>query len=231
MSVCERESMSAAVIPDRTKIRSNVGRVAHNTKQVMKRYYISWLYRARHEYNHDDEIGQGDAWQLEVYLHALGLMKKHKMTSVVDIGCGSAYKLLTYLKEYDTIGIEVAKTYEWLKAEYSQRKWLISDFHKTVNISADVAICADVIEHVTDPDELIEFIKGISFKYLILSTPDRHLLHRPWRRGFWGPPKNPTHQREWSFDEFERYVSMNFTVVDHRVTNLRQGTQMIICRP
>jgi len=58
---------------------------------------IKRLYRARHKYDYCDQIGREDAWQVEVYLHALGLMKKNNFTSVIDIGCGSAYKLLTYL--------------------------------------------------------------------------------------------------------------------------------------
>ncbi len=194
------------------------------------RYCIRKLYHARHKYDYCDQIGREDAWQVEVYLHALGLMKKNDFTSVVDIGCGSAYKLLTYLGEYETIGIEVPHTCEWLRNKYPDRKWLVTDFTMKERISSDVIICADVVEHLVDPDMLMTFIKGISFKYLVMSTPDRHLLCRPWNRGYWGPPKNKSHQREWSYKEFHKYVSMFFDIIDHRVTNLGQSTQMVICK-
>ena len=195
-----------------------------------KTYCIHRLYQARYEYHHCDQIGREDKWQLEVYLHTLGLMKKDNLNSVVDIGCGSAYKLLTYLGDYDTICVEVPQTCEWLKEKYPRRKWLISDFEMKQKISGDVVICADAIEHLVEPDTLMTFIKGISFKYLVMSTPDRHLLYRPWDRGYWGPPKNKSHQREWSYKEFHKYVSIFFDVIDHRVTNLAQSTQMVICR-
>ena len=61
-----------------------------------KRYAIKRIYRARSAYHHFDDSGREDEWQLEVYLHALGLMKKHNLKSVIDVGCGSAYKLITY---------------------------------------------------------------------------------------------------------------------------------------
>jgi 2-polyprenyl-3-methyl-5-hydroxy-6-metoxy-1,4-benzoquinol methylase len=125
-----------------------------------------------------------DQWQLEVYLHALGLMKKHNLESVVDIGCGSAYKLITDLGDYKTIGLELPENVRLLQKQYPARKWQVSDFSTRHDISADVVICSDIIEHLVDPDELIEFIKGIPFKYLILSTPNRELLYRPWKRGF-----------------------------------------------
>ena len=48
------------------------------------------------------------------------------------------------------------------------------------------------------------------------------------RHGFWGPPINPAHLREWTFKEFRQYVSQHFDIVDHRITNAAQWTQMII---
>lgn len=168
---------------------------------------------------------------MEVYLHALELMKKHKMTSVIDIGCGSAYKLLTYLGDYETIGIELPQTYDWLTEHYPDKKWLLSDFKIGSELSADLVICADVIEHLTDPDELVVFIDDIHFKILVMSTPSRNLLYCPWQRGFWGPPRNPSHLREWSFNEFHKYVSTHFDVIEHTITNSSQATQMVVCKP
>jgi hypothetical protein len=74
---------------------------------MQERYCIKRLYRARRHYHHHDDSSLEDQWQLEVYLCALGLMKKHGLRSVIDIGCGSAYKLVTYLGDYDTVGLEL----------------------------------------------------------------------------------------------------------------------------
>jgi hypothetical protein len=195
-----------------------------------ERYCIKRLYRTRGKYHHFDDTTQKDEWQLEVYLQALGLMKKYGMNSIIDIGCGSAYKLITYLGDYETIGIELLQTCEWLTEKYPDKNWLVSDFTIGKKLSADLIICADVIEHLVDPDELINFINDISFKYLIISTPSRNLLSRPWQKGFWGPPPNPVHIREWSFNEFHKYISIRFDIIDHRITNLAQATQMVICK-
>ena len=177
------------------------------------------------------ESGSGEVFDVERIRRLVELMKEHDLSSIVDIGCGSAYKLLKYLGDYDTIGIEMPQTYEWLYENFPDRKWLVSDFAMQEKLSSDLIICADVIEHLVDPDELIDFIKGISFRYLILSTPDRNLVYHPSERGFLGPPRNPSHQREWTFDEFHEYISMHFDIIEHEVTNAAQWTQMIVCVP
>jgi len=198
---------------------------------VTRQFCIKGLYRARTQYCHYDDSEFEDQWQLEVYLHALGLMKKHNLKSVADIGCGSAFKLIVYLGEYETVGLELPANVEILKKKYPERQWKICDFSSKPDLSADVVICSDVIEHLVDPDELLAYIKGIRYKYLVLSTPDRGLIYRPWHKGYYGPPANKAHIREWNYKEFGEYIAQHFKVVDHRVTNLGQGTQMMICEP
>ena len=198
---------------------------------MMKRYCIKRFYRARRNNLHHDDRPFEDQWQLEIYLHALGWMKKHKLKSVVDIGCGSGYKLITYLGEYETLGIELPINVDWLREKYPQRKWKKSCFSERSNINTDIIICADVIEHLVDPDELLYYIKSISYQYLIISTPDRSLYRRPRLNDFFGPPRHMAHVREWNFKEFENYIAIHFYVIDHRVTNLKDRTQMIICKP
>jgi len=197
---------------------------------MSKSYSIKRLYRARSKYHHFDDSALEDQWQLEVYLHALGLMKKHQLQSVVDIGCGSGYKLVTYLGEYDTLGLELPENVELLHKKYPDRKWELSDFGVDPKINTDLLVCSDVIEHIVDPDDLLDYIKRMEFQYLILSTPERNLLYKPWSRSNWGPPSNKAHIREWNFKELGDYISQHFNVIDHRVTNMHQATQMIICQ-
>jgi len=193
-------------------------------------YCIKNNYQSRSKYDHHDDRCLKDGWQLEVYLRALGLMKKYNFTSVADIGCGSGYKLMTYFKEYKTIGLELLEPLQHLKSKYPGRTWLESNFDINYNINVDVLICSDVIEHVVDPDTLIDYINKISFKYLILSTPDRDLVYgREASKYKTGPPRNVTHQREWSFEEFNKYISQYFKILDHYIINYRQATQSIIC--
>lgn len=194
-----------------------------------ERYCIRRLYRSRNAYVHYDDFSFEDDWQLEVYLHALGLLIKHKLNSIIDVGCGSGRKLMTYFKNFDTLGIELPVNVARLQQLHPDNKWVT--FTPDQRFSAGCVICADVIEHVVDPNQLVAVLKAIEFKFLVVSTPARDLLHKKWwRREFWGPPTNETHQREWTVKEFGRYMATHFAVVDHRVTNLREATQMVICK-
>lgn len=194
---------------------------------IVKHYDIDTRYKSRNEYIHYDDRKATDECQLEVYLHALGLMTKHKFKKVADFGCGSAYKLMTYMSQYETVGYELDINLPFLKEKYPEREWRVSKFDNTPQIETDVLICADVIEHLVDPDELISFFKAQSFKFLLVSTPARELVYRQDSPGFMGPPANTAHQREWTFKEFRRYIERSFRVLDHRVTNLGQATQLV----
>jgi hypothetical protein len=195
-----------------------------------KTYSIDPRYAARIEYHHYDDQGAEDEWQLEVYLHALGLMVKNNWQSVADFGCGSGFKLMTYLNSYQTIGYELPVNVEKLKQKYPDRIWLTSDFNRENDINTDVLICSDVIEHLVDPDQLICYLKRQNFKVLLISTPARELVYAPDDPAIFGPPRNLAHQREWTFEEFNHYISIHFDVIDHRITNMHQATQLIACR-
>jgi hypothetical protein len=195
-----------------------------------KTYQMQDSYVARCEYHHYDDSTCEDEWQLEVYLHALGLMTINNFSKVADFGCGSGYKLMKYLANYHPIGYELPANVEILRTKYPQADWRVSDFSLVDDINVEVLICSDVIEHLIDPDMLIEYFLRQSFKYLIISTPDRDLCYDEDDPCRMGPPRNVAHQREWNFAEFARYISQSFDVIDHRVTNLQQATQMLICR-
>jgi hypothetical protein len=195
-------------------------------EKLRENFYIKPGYQSRKEYVHFDDLGQEDGWQLEVYLRAYGMMKKNQWTCVADVGCGSAYKLLTYLGDFETIGYELPVNVEELKSRYPDRRWEISDFDGGHAISADLIICSDVIEHLVNPDTLLSYLQKQEFKILILSTPERDLV---LGANSMGPPENSSHQREWNSNELIRYISDYFTIQEHAVVNQIQGTQIVIC--
>ena len=196
----------------------------------MDHYCIKDGYTARTSYTHYDDLALNDEYQLEVYLHALGLMKKYQLNSVLDIGCGSGYKLVTYLGEYDTTGIELPVNVDFLKQKYPARHWITKDFSEAMDRPYDVIICSDVVEHLPDPDVLLEFISKMQFNFLVMSTPERDLLYFGGKPGGEGPPANPAHVREWNNVEFNDYLSRKFQVIDLRICNLAQCTQLAIAR-
>ncbi|TNI51818.1 methyltransferase domain-containing protein [Aeromonas veronii] len=194
-------------------------------------YGIDPRYAVRNKYHHYDDMKYEDEWQLEVYLHALGLMVKNNFKSVADIGCGSGFKLITYLSDYHTIGYELDMNVSRLKSIYPTKDWRVSNFENNRSeIDVDVIICSDVVEHLVDPDLLMEYLSRQNFKYLLISTPDRNLVYGDEDPAFFGPPRNYAHQREWSYSEFNSYVSRFFKIIDHRIVNYYQATQLIICK-
>jgi SAM-dependent methyltransferase len=195
------------------------------------RYGIKPGYRHRRRARFRDPTAQTatDEWQREVYVAAADLMRSEGLRTVYDVGCGSGYKLVQYLGEYETIGFDVESTVALLKKRYPDRTWHSVGFDHRSFAPADVVVCADVIEHVTDPDALVDFLHHVTGRYLVLSTPDRDLIYPKEQHRHFGPPKNISHVREWSFAELAAYIGRKFEIIQHRVTNTAQGTQMVIC--
>ncbi|MBF4798270.1 MULTISPECIES: class I SAM-dependent methyltransferase [Aeromonas] len=193
------------------------------------RFGIPYKYLSPNKYYHYNDLEETDTWQLEVYLFALGLMVKNDFSSIADIGCGSAYKLMTYFKSYNTLGIELPENVAVLRNKYPNRTWLETDFIPRNQFSCDIIVFSDVIEHLPNPDDAIEYIKQQNFKYLVLSTPAKDFLYKNNDPFFYGPPKNPAHQREWTMNEFSNYIGNHFNIIDHRLSSYNQSTQMLIC--
>jgi len=184
----------------------------------MKNFCLPENYRINPNPHHYSDFYETDTYQREVYTYARSIMKSHRFKDVVDVGCGSAYKLLKYLDEFNTIGIETEPCISFLRHTYPQHKWLDSGepeksfkFHE---LTTDLVICSDVIEHILDPDQLVKFLLSINAKYYIISTPcrDKFVEMNKWDPN--GPPANWSHVREWNMDEFKRYISQYFTLID-----------------
>lgn len=205
------------------------------TKEILgaeSQYCIRGAYKHRAEYCYFDDTELTDEWQREVYQRTAKLMKDERLSSICDVGCGSGYKFVNYLGEYDTLGLDVPETVGFLKEKYPARKWDVSDLDDTSGAAkVDVVISADVVEHVLNPDQLLRFIASKARKWVILSTPDRDLVYDKYSPCRLGPPRNPSHMREWSFNEFRNFVSRYFGVVEHVISNRGQATQMIVGRP
>lgn len=125
---------------------------------VKKDYCIREGYIHRDSYTHYSDIGYEDQYQDEVYQTAFRIMKENNLSSVYDVGCGAAFKLRKYFKDYNFTGAEIEPTLSWLKKTFPQDQWEASDFTKYVE--TDLFICSDVIEHLVDPDHLQDLKAG-----------------------------------------------------------------------
>jgi 2-polyprenyl-3-methyl-5-hydroxy-6-metoxy-1,4-benzoquinol methylase len=189
-------------------------------------FYIKAGYHHAHKAEEFDDTGNTEEWQREVYELAASLIKQSLGATVIDVGCGSAWKLIHLMGQFNTTGIETNPTYTWLKNKYPERNWLLFDETDSHTLQADLIICADVIEHLEDPDTLLDFLENIRFKQLVISTPERDAVAGSMD---YGPPENTAHYREWNAIEFKLYVGERFKIKEQVIFKYKSVTQALIC--
>ena len=194
-------------------------------------YFIHDDYQIRTDPQAYDDRHCKDEWQREVYEYAQKVFYDHDYFNVVDVGCGSGYKLLKYFRPFKTIGVEIEPCLTYLRQTFPDRTWLDAGYLRNVFylrnvvesfVDPDMVVCADVIEHLVEPDGFMESLAKIDPHVLVLATPDRDTLNN-----LCGPPRNLSHVREWNKEEFAAYVSEFFKIEDHFV----DGSQIVLCVP
>lgn len=196
-------------------------------------YFIDTNYIARSEYVVCEQMHHTDQFQDEVYFAAKSISEKLNYNSILDIGCGSAFKLIKYFGDKKITGLELEPNLTFIKSQYPDKDFRLSDFNAEFNESFDLIICSDVVEHLLDPDELLNFISKIDFKHLVISTPERSIIQKLQKSFGWvveenGPPHNKMHVREWSAQEFRNYISEYFNIDFHFLTQNQAECQVIV---
>jgi 2-polyprenyl-3-methyl-5-hydroxy-6-metoxy-1,4-benzoquinol methylase len=193
------------------------------SKQVQ--YGIKQGYRHRLDNAFYDDTPNKDEFQRQVYETAAALAKEIGASQVADVGCGSGFKLIKNFPDTPTIGFDLEPTVSFLRGSYPERRWEICNFNDNVK-PVDLVICSDVIEHIPDPDSLMNFLAKMVRKRLVLSTPERRMVYG-WSHS--GPPANPAHCREWTTKELRSYASRWFVVERTEISSREQATQVLIC--
>jgi len=197
----------------------------------MGNYFIKDSYKVNELNITNDKVSDTNYWneqrnlaaevyQFPVYQFLSDYIKRKNINRVMDIGCGVGRKLVHVNQEnpkVEIIGIDQEDPIEYCKKSYSFGKWYVDDFENAQSsdeLKSKLIISSDVIEHLINPNLLLDYIKtkldedGI----VILSTPERDSL-----RGVncnYSPNKH--HIREWNYKELEKYLkSENFEIIDH----------------
>lgn len=178
-------------------------------------YCIKDGYKHRTSEKFFNDTKNTDKFQKEIYKYARQLLDDMNLSSVLDVGCGSGYKLINNFD--NTVGADLESTVNFLKDKYPNREWMVSDFEDLNHgLEFDMILCVDVIEHVLCPDKLLTYLNSFNFVTGIISTPERDIIRGPLDMG---PPYNTHHIREWNSEEFKKYVGMFFKIVDHKILN------------
>lgn len=191
--------------------------------KLSSNYFIKDGYQPNTRVEYFDDTPFKDEWQDEVYSAARVLADEHGCKTVIDYGCGSAFKLLKHFSDFRTLGIDLLRTVRWLEEKYPARQW--TELQQP--LPCDLLIAADVIEHLPDPDCLLDFISACRPKIAVISTPNRDLSTDPRCQS---GPTGPHHAREWNFEEFALYIGSRFPIHQHYISNLKQATQVVVLK-
>lgn len=161
-------------------------------------------------------------YQYDVYTYALRFIQSKKIQSMIDVGCGPGKKLQMIhqaVPELEIGGVDQAEAITYCKKTYDFGQWQVEDFEKPQTWSdnkTDLVICADVIEHLVNPDLVLDNIKNKLNPdgYLIISTPERDKIVGKKVN----IPSNVDHIREWNQTEFAAYLeSRGFEILEHKL--------------
>jgi 2-polyprenyl-3-methyl-5-hydroxy-6-metoxy-1,4-benzoquinol methylase len=192
----------------------------------MKTYHIrpGYLHKegaasALHEgYWNSSRIYASKFHQYQVYRYAMRAVRRLGSQSLLDIGCGPGTKLAMLHQSFPSLsiaGVDLPEAISYCRRTHDFGSWEIEDLNAlhTVGGQADLIICSDVIEHVTDPDLLLSYLKKRTAPggRIILSTPDRDMLNGV--RSLAAP--NPHHIREWTRSELSSYLTASGFIIDH----------------
>lgn len=174
-------------------------------------------------------------YQVSVYTIAAKIARENQPKAILDIGCGLGLKLAKYILPLsdNVSAIDTEETIKLSKEQNADIKWFSDDIerpHTDLGQTFDLIICADVIEHLENPDTLIDYMKlwASSNATIIISTPERDLRRGPED---FGPPKNESHVREWNQYEFAEYLtSLGLEVFSHDIVALRGMTDTMTCQ-
>ena len=175
-------------------------------------YCLPSGYRARIEPSYFADTGFEEVGQPDVYPEAASLARRLGTRKIIDVGCGTADKLVALHPEFEIVGIDYGPNIEVCRRRYGFGSWVEVDLDHGESLGVRdfegaLLVCADVIEHLVHPERLVGMLSkalASGADALVLSTPDRELTRGP---GDLGPPRNPCHVREWTGAELERFFS------------------------
>jgi 2-polyprenyl-3-methyl-5-hydroxy-6-metoxy-1,4-benzoquinol methylase len=174
-------------------------------------------YQVRETPEYFDDTSQRDSvvvHQPEVYFLAEYLLDVDQRDILIDIGCGSGRKISTDRK-FTIIGVDCcanlrtfAKRHRDALCVEANLEQSDFEFAELIDWNRAVVVCANVIEHLRNPINLLNKLAGYAKAgaTVLVSTPDRSRLYE---LGNIGPPENLTRAQEWSAEEFVALLARN----------------------
>lgn len=203
-----------------------------NTNTSSERYFLPWDYSPNpvattRDSEREDVYWNHNRWrnalyyQYPVYKYCADLIKKTGANRIIDVGCGVGRKLERLHRrfpELEIVGIDQEDPIQTCRKHYSFGRWIVDDLEnpgpEVAGLRADLVVCSDVIEHMLDPDVLLDYLRARCKPggRMVISTPDRERLHGPGKLA----AGQRDHVREWSAMELAAYMdSRKFRTIEH----------------
>ncbi len=200
------------------------------------RYFIKAGYRpnaaaatydapADAAYWNEARIAAAADYQYDAYRLAAGIVSLHSLGALLDVGCGPPRKLAELMPSGLRIHlIDQPSTRPIATRLLPEATFTDADLE---NITLDLGesfgliVCADVIEHLLDPDPCLAFMRRhlTPGGLLLLTTPERDVLRGPTCDHC----PHPMHVREWNRSEFRAFLeSRGLKVVEQRLLPQRR---------
>lgn len=139
-------------------------------------------------------------------------IKDLDIESVLDVGCGEGFTLnklqeegigkkwegIDFSEEAIKIGKKLYPSLDLHKGDISNLEYKNSSF--------DLVCCAEVLEHLKEPEDGLKELLRVSKKYLILSVPNEPMFYL-FNYTQWG--KDIGHINKWTSRRFKKFVQKN----------------------
>jgi SAM-dependent methyltransferase len=179
---------------------------------VTEPYFLPVGYESRlePEYFVDEDLNA--VWEPDLYPEAATVARRLGARRIVDVGCGTASKLVALHPEFEVVGIDFGSNIAACRERYAFGTWIEQDLDSSDDLGYDdvagaVLVCGDVIEHLLHPERMLRMVRGALDRGAVaffLSTPERELTNEGPHLG---PPPNPAHVREWTLGELEHFLA------------------------
>ncbi len=169
-------------------------------------------------------------YQREVYNTAASYVRSEENLTLLDLGCGHPAKLVvSFNKPKKIVGVDFSEKILDIASTEGIGNWIGHDLETELDLKEkfDLIICADVIEHISDTDMLLENAKRhMSDKsLLVISSPERKSTMID----------NPLHVREFSCEELSAILYANgFSIIETKqyqeVAIIPYTNNIFVCR-
>lgn len=173
------------------------------------------------DYWNEERLATSKRFQHDVYAQAIQEMSNFSKPKILDVGSGPPTKLSSMLVENSAkvYLIDQPNTENIAKELMPEANFVAANLEEVdcvLDTQFDIVICADVIEHLVNPDPCLRFIRDhlSPSGLLYISTPERDILRG---RDCMHSP-HPMHVREWNQEEFQQFLmSRNFEVLNSKI--------------